>query len=267
MAGTSAARGRREGASVIRVLGPIQIVTDDGRSLDLPSASQRRLLAVLAVHAPRPVRAQRLAAVLEVSSSGLRTGVTRLRRTLGEGALVSTAGGYQLIASVDAQCFCSAITCSPTDDGTTGTNVRLSTLETALGLWRGLPLEEFADEEWAVGEASRLAELHAAANEDYADQLLMVGRCSDAIALLCEHIARHPLRDRARGLMLRALAGDGRQAEALRSYQGYRTMLAEEFGTEPSPQVRRIEQRIAAGWDGSDEMQGRERGMDGLDTT
>ena len=36
----------------VRVLGPIQVVTTSGRVLDLPSASQRRLLARLAVDAP-----------------------------------------------------------------------------------------------------------------------------------------------------------------------------------------------------------------------
>ena len=70
-----------------------------GRAIELASASQRRLLAVLAVHAPHAVRAERLAAVLDLSPSGLRTSVTRLRRALGPDALVSTAGGYQLIGT------------------------------------------------------------------------------------------------------------------------------------------------------------------------
>ena len=237
---------------MIRVLGPIQIVAADGHTIDLPSASQRRLLAVLAMHAPSPVRAERLAEVLQVSSSGLRTGVTRLRKALGSGALASIAGGYQLTSVVDAQQFCRAVATLPIEPRPIGAGARLATLEEALGLWLGPPFDEFADEEWAAGEAARLTELHAAATEDYAEELVAVHRWSDATAMLCEHIARHPLRDRPRGLMLRALAGAGRQAEALRAYQDYRTMLAEEIGTEPSPQVRRIEQLVAAGWNGSD---------------
>ena len=231
---------------MIRVLGPIQIVTVEGRTVDLPSASQRRLLAVLARHAPKPVRAERLAAVLEVSPSGLRTGVTRLRRTLGDGAVASIAGGYQLSSPVDAHEFCRAVV------GATLTADVLPALERALELWIGPPYDEFADEEWAIGEAARLTELHAAATEDYAAELMAAHRWSDAIATLFEHITRHPLRDRARGLLLRALAGAGRQTEALRAYQDYRSMLADEFGTAPSSEVRCIEQRIAAGWDGSE---------------
>jgi DNA-binding SARP family transcriptional activator len=248
---------------VIRVLGPIQIVIASGCAVDLPSVSQRRLLGVLAVHAPSPVRAERLADVLHVSASGLRTGVTRLRRTLGDGVLVSAAGGYRLSSTVDAHQFCRAVAPTPVDARPVDPNTRLAALEAALALWLGPPFDEFAEEEWARGEATRLTELHAAATEDYAEALLAGGRWSQAIATLVEHVARHPLRDRARGLMVRALAGAGRQAEALRAYQDYRTMLAEEHGTEPSPQVRRIEQWVAAGWSGSDpEPSARQMGGD-----
>ncbi|TML18458.1 MAG: hypothetical protein E6G39_03195, partial [Actinobacteria bacterium] len=58
----------------------------------------------------------------------------------------------------------------------------------------------------------------------------------------------YPLRDRARGLLMEALAGEGRQVEALRAFQQYRSFLAEEVGTEPSVEVREIEQRIATSW-------------------
>ena len=47
---------------------------------------------------------------------------------------------------------------------------------------------------------------------------------------------------------MEALAADGRQAEALRVFQDYRKLLADEIGTEPSVEVRAIEQRIATDW-------------------
>ena len=50
----------------VRVLGPIQVVTTSGLALDLPSASQRRLLARLAVDAPRALRVDLLCDVLAV---------------------------------------------------------------------------------------------------------------------------------------------------------------------------------------------------------
>src|SRR5688500_2386884 len=219
---------------MLRVLGPIQIVSGDGRSLDLASVSQRRLVAVLAMHAPGPVRAERLAAVLDVSASGLRTAITRLRRVLGEASVVAGAGSYRLTAPVDAQRFCDAVASLPADRHSASASLRLATLEDALGWWFGPPFDEFAGEAWAAGEGARLAVLHASATEDYADELMAVDRWPEATAVLSEHIARHPLRDRPRGLVIRALAGAGRQADALRAYHEYRRVLAEEIGTEPS---------------------------------
>ncbi len=190
---------------MIRVLGPIQVITEDGEAIDLPSVTQRRLLAVLAVHAPSRVRAEQLADVLGVSAGGLRTSVSRLRKALGGQALASVSGGYQLTAAVDAQLFCRAVAAVPAGMSQASAAASLATLEEALGLWAGPALEEFADEGWASGEAARLGELHASATEDYAEVLVTAGRCPEAIAVLSAHIARHPLRDKARGLMLRGL--------------------------------------------------------------
>ena len=43
-----------------------------------------------------------------------------------------------------------------------------------------------------------------------------------------------------------ALAGEGRQVEALRAYQRYRTFLGEELGIAPSAWVTLIERRISS---------------------
>src|SRR5262249_17911500 len=125
----------------------------------------------------------------------------------------------------------------------------IATLEGALAQWCGAALEEFADEEWAAGEAARLTELHASATEELAAALIAADRCSDAVARLEVHIAVYPLRDRARGLLMEALAGEGGQAGGLRGDQKYRRLLAEEIGTERWAEVREIEQRIATSWD------------------
>ncbi|MET0461375.1 MAG: BTAD domain-containing putative transcriptional regulator, partial [Ilumatobacteraceae bacterium] len=233
---------------MVGVLGPIVVVAA-AEPTSLPSSPQRRLLAVLALHAPAAVRAEQLAELLDVSPSGLRTMVTRLRRALGEESMVVTdAGAYRLTADVDATLFGTALT-APAIQTVSDPDTRLPALEAALAYWRGPAYDEFAHEPWAAGEAARLDELHAAATEDHAAALLDAHRWSDAIAELSAHVARHPLRDRPRGLLMRALAGDGRQAEALRAGREYRRLLAEEVGTEPSAAVRLVERRIAGGWD------------------
>jgi DNA-binding SARP family transcriptional activator len=230
---------------MIRVLGAIQIVLPGGRAVELASTSQRRLLALLALQAPNRARADWLAEQLRLSPSGLRTGLSRLRKALQDDSLVAIAGGYQLRSAVDAHVFSRAV-------ATVEPRHRLSGLEAALALWGGAPYDDFADEAWAVGEVSRLVEVHAGATDDYAAELVAVRRWPDAVATLTGQVARHPLRDRSRGLLLRALAGAGRQADALGAYRDYRALLADELGTEPSPEVDGIARRLAEGWNGTD---------------
>src|SRR5262249_42271549 len=94
--------------------------------------------------------------------------------------------------------------------------------------------------------------IHASAVDDYAEELITAQRAADAVALLEGQVAQHPYRDRPRGLLIRALALDGRQSDALRAFQSYRALLVDEVGTEPSPEVVRIERRVATGWNGVD---------------
>ena len=235
----------------VRVLGPIQVVSTSGRAFDLPSVSQRRLIARLAVDAPRALRVDLLCDVLAVSPGALRTIVSRLRRGFGDTAVMASQGRYRLAVPVDAALFTSLSRLGAGDD-------RIGTLERALALWTGPAFEEFSAEDWAEPEATRLAELHASAIEDHAVELIVARRWAEAIAELKAHVSVHPLRDRPWGLLVQALGGAGRQADALAAFREYRGYLAEWAGTEPSAEVRRIQQRIAAGWDGI------EAGRDGI---
>ena len=147
----------------VRVLGAVCGVTPNGSIIDVPSASQRRLLGLLAVQAPRQLRAEWLADVLGVTTGALRTTMSRLRTTIGPATLRTTSTGYSLEGDVDAIRFCSAV-------GKVGKATdRLGALEQALELWTGPALEEFQGEEWARGEAARLTEIHAACVDDYID--------------------------------------------------------------------------------------------------
>jgi DNA-binding SARP family transcriptional activator len=237
---------RDERPASVRVLGAVCGVTPDGSIVNVPSASQRRLLGLLAVHAPRQLRAEWLADVLSVTPGGLRTTVSRLRTTMGPATLRTTSIGYSLEGDVDASLFCSAV--ANVDKAAD----KLGALEHALTLWSGPVLEEFQGEEWARGETARLTEIHAASVDDYVGQLISALRATDAIAAAEGQIGQYPYRDRSRGLLIRALALAGRQADSLRAFQTYRTLLVEEFGTEPSPEVVRTERRVATGWNGVD---------------
>jgi predicted ATPase/DNA-binding SARP family transcriptional activator len=223
----------------------VQVVASDGKVYEPPSAAQRRLLAVLAVHAPRALRAEFLSQLLDVSPGGLRTTVSRLRRILGD-ALHTDAHGYRLDAQVDSVRFVELVTKPPAGCD------RLDQLDEALGGWHGEVLDEFRHESWAVAEVARLDELRSVALETKAELLIARERPGEAVVTLEPHINAFPLRDQPRGLLMRALAEQGRQAEALRVYDTYRRYLADEVGTEPSAGVRAIERRIASGSAGTD---------------
>src|SRR4051794_25888302 len=84
-----------------RLLGPLELV-EQGRSLALGGAKQRALLALLALHANEVVATERLIDALWGESppatvaKSVHVYVSRLRKQLGNGRLVTRAPGYML---------------------------------------------------------------------------------------------------------------------------------------------------------------------------
>jgi DNA-binding SARP family transcriptional activator len=150
----------------VRLLGGVHAVAVDGSTIDLPSASQRRLLAILALYSPRRLRSEWLADILGISPGGLRMAVSRLRTAISEAVLQTSSTGYSVVADVDVLQFSEAVA------GAADADDRTRALERALGLWTGPVLEEFSGEEWADGEIARFTELHAGTVDDYAAELI-----------------------------------------------------------------------------------------------
>jgi WD40 repeat protein/tetratricopeptide (TPR) repeat protein len=123
-------------------------------------------------------------------------------------------------------------------------NVAVATLEDALALWRGPALADLADQSSLLAEAARLDELRLEAQETRIEGLLAAGVQARAIGELEALIARHPWRESLWGLLMLAFYREGRQAEALRSYQRVREILADELGLDPSPELVRLHQRV-----------------------
>lgn len=228
---------------LVRILGRIGADLADDTRFDPPSGPQRRLLALLAMRAGRPVTSETLCDLFDLSSGAVRTTVSRLRKSLGADALTTTAGGYVLDVETDAQQFQTAVTRArslPADRAA-------DELMAALEMFNGPALDEFADEPWATSEVTRLNELRAAVVEDLVAIRLEQQLFDEALDLLHPHIEAFPYRDRPRELMMRALALSGRQVEALRAYQDYRSVLVEDVGVDPSDALRDLERQISAG--------------------
>ncbi|GAA1351220.1 BTAD domain-containing putative transcriptional regulator [Catellatospora bangladeshensis] len=217
------------------VLGPLAVWAADGTPVRVPEAKVRALLAHLLVAEGRPVPVERLGSALWGDrppgnpANTLQTKVSALRRVLGRDAVAWQPPGYAL----------------PVDAGTLDllefrSLVAAGDHAAALALWRGEPLAEFAGEPFAVGFARRAAEERLSAVEDWAQARLAAGQPVS----LADEVARHPLRERLRGLHMRALFRAGRQVEALESYAGLRRRLAEEQGLEPGPELAAVHREL-----------------------
>lgn len=209
----------------------------------LASRSQRRLLAILCLHARTVVRSAVLEEHLGLSAGALRTSISRLRRVTGAERLVTGPAGYELRADVDVVEYEELVNAA---DVSNADQARCH-LERARSLWAGLPCDEFADESWAAVEVRRLTELHAAAMEELVVILLDAGEEAAAMVELVALIDEHPYRDQPRALLLRALAQAGRTTEALRQFQAYRSLLRDDIGTEPSAALVELDRAIASG--------------------
>jgi DNA-binding SARP family transcriptional activator len=226
----------------------------DGRSLRLGGA-QRRLLAGLLADVGNSVSIDRLVEIVwpgaDVPAGARRTVmsyVSRLRALVGHHRITTTAGGYRLSlddASFDAVEFEDLLTVARVDEGRA-----VVLLDAALAPWAGRAFGELGDESWIRAVAARLDELHLVALGERADRSIDAGNAAATIADLEALVIEHPLREPFVGSLMRALAADGRHAEALRVARAYRTRLADETGLDPSGALVELEHHIASG-DGS----------------
>ena len=220
----------------VRVLGEVEVVEDAPIALGGPI--QRRMLAALAIRRGEVVSVSWLADVVWPDGTGparaehnIRTYVHRLRAALGdEGVRIETVGsGYRLrlnVEELDAAHFEWLADAAATRRTAATRSGRSSTSAEPSRLWLGTPLEEFEHEPWATPAVVRLRERRANLRERRAAALIEVGRPTEAIEVLDPLVRDEPLRERPRALLMRALYEAGRQPEALRVFQEFRTYLA-----------------------------------------
>ncbi len=240
----------------IGLLGELQVLDDDEKDVVVTGAKLRALLVVLALQCGRAVPADQLVDALwgPESSSAARNGlqglVSKLRRALGSASLVATrGGGYALEVpqeAVDLHRFEHLVAAGRAKAAGGDLARAVELLAEADSLWRGSALAEFAYEEFASVEVSRISELRLAAVEERLDIELQLGRHRGVIGELEALVTAYALRERLRGLLMIALYRAGRQADALRMFQEGRRILGEELGLDPGPELRQLEAAILA---------------------
>ncbi|WP_368834532.1 BTAD domain-containing putative transcriptional regulator [Mycobacterium intracellulare] len=179
------------------------------------------------------------------ADKALQTHISALRRTLGDGFVLTQGAGWVLADSeVDASRYKTATRLGRAAAAAGDTSQAVARFDEALALWRGIP--ELPDGRRGTSEKTRWMEGHAALVEDRADALLATGRAAEVIGDLEAAIADAPLRERRWGQLMLALYRAGRQGEALGAYQRARALLADELGVDPGPELRRLEAAIVA---------------------
>lgn len=119
-----------------------------------------------------------------------------------------------------------------------------SAWRSALGLFRGEALGGLESTEPVRREQVRLTESRLAAIDSLFRAELASGCHREIVAELLAAVDEHPLREELRSSLMLALYRSGRQVEALRTYQQFRTQMIGELGIEPSPEMRRLEQLV-----------------------
>jgi DNA-binding SARP family transcriptional activator len=248
--GTSAETSYRRSDLKVRVLGPLEVLTDDG-GVRLGGPKQRTVLALLAAEVGKSVSVDALIdgvwgdAPTAGARSTLQTYVSNLRAAIGD-VIVRDDGGYRLTADsqdVDAVEFERTVE-EMTALGETQPATAVQRLRAALALWHGHPYADVPGCFALELESRRLEELRLRAVEMRIEAELTLGRSAELVAeleVLCEEF---PTYERFRAQHMLALYRSGRQAEALRAYQKTRAYLAEELGLEPSAQLQEVERRV-----------------------
>lgn len=237
----------------MRVLGALAVVRD---GVEIPVTGQRRrvLLTRLAVSANRVVPTGPLAEDVwdgrppDGAASTLQSHVSALRSVLGREHIVFRDGGYVLALDPGGECDLERFE-AELSEGRRGRDAgeqaeAAALLGRALDRWRGVPLADAAGMAWAVSEASRLQDLKAAALEEWLQLRLELGEHAAVAAAAEAAVAEFPLWEGLWAVLMLALYRSGRQSEALRAFGRVRSILGEELGIEPGPDLRNLEEAI-----------------------
>ncbi|MFI6272821.1 AfsR/SARP family transcriptional regulator [Micromonospora zamorensis] len=241
------------------ILGPLEVRVGED-ALVLGGVRNQSILAALLLGANRVVSVERLveAAWGDTPPGSARAQVQNrvgsLRRLLWTrhpgGELIATiASGYRLSLGdwdFDLHQFDEMVARADVLMSAGRLTEASSALSAALGLWRG-PVLEGLHTPPLQGAAVAVEERRLNTLERRIQLDLDLGRHARLVPELTALSAEHPYRETMHALLMLALYGSGRQAEALHTYHRVRKMLAEQVAVDPGEQLRMLHEAMLRG--------------------
>ncbi|MEU3354780.1 AfsR/SARP family transcriptional regulator [Streptomyces sp. NPDC037389] len=246
-----------------RLIGPFEIVTEDGkvRRAGTPKVSQT--LALLLIRANEIVTTESLIRELwqgDAPRSALNTVQTYIhhaRKLLAQEGrpagcdplLTLRPGGYTMRVdpeAVDIKVFEGLVAQARDDVRACRHESAEAALDRALDIWRGPLLVNVPTGDVLSSRIARLEEIRVRALELRIEVWAALGRQRDAIAELRVLVHDYPLNESFHGQLIAALHQAGRRAEALQAYRQMHRILWDELGLDPSWEIQRLHQEMLA---------------------
>jgi DNA-binding SARP family transcriptional activator len=248
----------------VRLLGPIDVVVDQ-EPRPVSGLRRKAVLAALALHCGETVSTQRLTEIVwaadapATAANTLQSHISYLRGVLGSRTAILTRNpGYVLSPrgdstdGTDSTCsFCSTdvqhaehLLRRATRDHATQPVAAIADLKAALALWRGEALPGVTGLPWLENQARRLGRLQAQIRQTLTEARLAAGEHLSLLPDLQQMAFDQPLDEQVHAQLMLALYRSGRQAYALQAFHRLRRTLTEDFGIDPSPQLRDLETAI-----------------------
>lgn len=233
-----------------KVLGPIAAARDEG-AIPLGGPKQRLVLAHLIVRANELVPADALIDLVwgenppDAARGTLHSYISHLRKALGSERIEGRAPGYLLHVAEDDldstrfERLLHEARLANGSPGRAGGNLR-----EAIALWTGPAFADLASEPSLAAEIARLNEMRLQALEDRIAADLAEGHHDEVVGELEALTRELPIRERLWELLMLALYRSRRPADALAAFERARDGLARELGVDPSPELRRLHERI-----------------------
>jgi DNA-binding SARP family transcriptional activator len=182
-----------------RILGPLDLILD-GHVRSVPAGGERAVLELLLLNAGRVVPASTLVdALWGEDLPGIA--VNALLVTTRRPGYVADIDAER----VDAHRFVRLVQQARRRADQNAPLEAISRYDEGLALWRGDPLAEFAGQDWARAEISRLTALRLAAIEERNTLRLLLGRHAELVPELEDLTARYPVQERLHGQLILAL--------------------------------------------------------------